>query len=130
MYSNLKAMSLAALIVGFGTVYYATDASQAHENTSEGTCSIDTTAGRGTLMLTGVAKGNPGETGQYHLTIKGGGAGGSTSTSQGGAFEIGPDGIAETGRVTLGSDGVYDARLQYRIDGETFDCEARIGDRI
>ncbi|MCV0424096.1 MAG: hypothetical protein K5905_01355 [Roseibium sp.] len=130
MFSNLKAMSLAALIAGFGAVHYATDTSQAHENTSENACAINTETGRGSLTLTGIAKGEPGQAGQYRLTIKGGGASGTTSTSQGGAFEIGRDGKAEIGRVTLGNDGIYDARLQYRIDGASFECETRIGDHI
>ncbi|WP_298818571.1 curli-like amyloid fiber formation chaperone CsgH [uncultured Roseibium sp.] len=130
MKSNLKALSLAVLIAGIGGVHYATDASQAYENANRTACGIDTETGGNSVMLTGIATGLPGETGQYRLTIRGGGSGGTTSTSQGGAFEIGPDGRAETGRVMLGNDGVYDARFQYQIGSETFDCETRIGDRI
>lgn len=130
MMSDLKAIGLAVLIAGFGATYYATDATQAHETGDGNVCVITSETSRGTLTLTGIINGKTGQTGDYRFTVKGGGAGGTTSTSQGGAFEIDGSGKAETGRIVLGSDGVYDARLQFKLDGETHECSTRIGDRI
>ena len=128
MKTNIKAAGLAALIAAFGVTYYATDATQAHETGNA--CIITSQTARGSIALTGIANGTHGQQGEYRFTVKGGSAAGSTSTSQRGAFEIGNNGKAETGRVVLGKDGVYDARLKFELDGETHECSVLIGDRI
>lgn len=128
--SMLTKFGLAVLITGLGAAYLPASQSKAHEPLSGSTCAISTVASSGSISLAGVAKGTPGTSGQYRMTVAGGSAGGSTSTSQGGAFQIGSDGEAQTGIVSVPRNGIYNIRLQVELDGETYKCSKRVGANI
>jgi curli production assembly/transport CsgH protein len=128
--STFTKLGLAALITGLGAAYYPVSETAAHEPNSANTCAISTASSAGSISLIGIAKGKPGETGQYRLAVNGGSSGGTTSTSQGGAFDIGSNGEAQTGHVRLTNGGIYNVRLQIEIGGETYKCSKRVGDHI
>jgi len=127
---NFAKLGLLAVVAAAGAACQAESSTFARETGFQTACTIETRSSAGALTLTGVARGYEGQTGQYRLTLKGGDGRNSTSTSQGGAFQIGPGGEAHTGTVRLFNTGVYDADLEISLAGKTHSCSKRIGNSI
>ncbi|MCK7615826.1 curli-like amyloid fiber formation chaperone CsgH [Roseibium sediminicola] len=127
---NFAKLGLLAVVAAVGAACQAESSTIAKETGYQTGCTIETRSSAGALMLTGIAKGTEGETGQYRLTLRGGDGRNSTNTSQGGAFQIGPGGEAQTGTVRLFNTGVYDADLEISLAGKTHSCSKRIGNSI
>lgn len=127
---NLAKIGVLAAIAATGAACQAVSGTNAQETDFQSACAIETLSTSGATVLTGIARGLEGETGQYRLMLKGGDGRNRTSTSQGGAFSIGAAGEARTGTVRLSSSGVYDADLQISLSGKTYSCSKRIGNTI
>ena len=92
-------------------------------------CEIETHLTNGMTVLEGVVYANNPATGSYEFRVAGGGWSGNSDIEQGGAFEVGTQGKATLGRVTIGS-GTFEASLDVTVDGVTASCNRHLGGPI
>jgi hypothetical protein len=91
-------------------------------------CAIQATTAGGLVTLKGVVETDIAVSGSYRFKVSGGGAGGSSSIDQGGAFMADPAAPAMLGSVMLGAAGAhYDVTLTVNANGTTLTCTERIG---
>lgn len=121
-----KSLSYAALgAAGLGLA----GAALASGNAGEGPLRCEIVAGTagGMISLAALAESDAALGGTYRFTVESVAGPGGSTIRQGGGFSVAPGAPAELGRVMLGANGIYDARLELAAGGETARCEERAG---
>jgi hypothetical protein len=78
------------------------------------------------VTLRGVVASGSNVEGSYSLKVTSVGSS-SSKINQGGDFSVKAGGVEELALVTLGGDGVYQAKLSVTADGRTTSCTERVG---
>lgn len=90
-------------------------------------CMIETERQGGSMTIAAIALARDSIDATYRLTVRGSGNGNVANISQGGEFTAAAGEGVDLGRVSLGSGGNFDVRLEIRTGGTTALCEERIG---
>lgn len=91
-------------------------------------CQISVSNSGDGVTLKGIVFSSQQSHGEYRLSVKKSGSGGSADINQSGEFEAGPNVPTELGVVSLGlNGGSYVAKLRISTDGETTECTERVG---
>ena len=131
--SSNKNLTAAAVIALVGaSIGIAGSSSQAHDtgvpSPSDGIrCEIKSQHHANTVTLTGVVFAPDARGGSYTLKVAKVGDGGNTAIKQSGEFTTQSDAQTQLGVVTLGGDGSYLAKLTVVTNGQTYECQKRVG---
>lgn len=112
-------------VAGFGLVGAAF--ASAGTNAGPLRCEINAAASGGMVSLAAVAESDAALGGTYRFTVESVAGQGGSTIRQGGGFSVSPGAPAELGRVMLGADGIYDARLELSSGGMTVRCAEQVG---
>lgn len=127
MLVNGKALSLLVpVLTGIGLTA-ATLASAGARADGPLRCEIRAVAAGGMVSLAATAESDATRGGTYRFTVESISGSGNSSIRQGGGFSATPGARTELGKVMLGANGIYDARLELKAGGESVTCEERVG---
>jgi hypothetical protein len=90
-------------------------------------CEIRSTESGGMIALEGVVEADAATDGGYQFQVVSSGGGNNTNIRQGGAFSAEAGEAVTLGRVVLGGNGAYEARLTLDANGETVECFEEVG---
>lgn len=112
------------VLAGLGTAGFAANAASGNSDLS---CGVHTTTSQGMTQLEGVVQSAKALTGDYRMTIKRSGNGGSSNVSQGGPFSANAGVATSLGQSTLSSGGKLDVQFTVTAGGKTYDCSGQYG---
>ncbi|TPK54868.1 hypothetical protein FJ546_29565 [Mesorhizobium sp. B2-4-19] len=116
--------ALLAVIVAGAT---AATAGKDGSNSETLRCEIRDTLQGDAILLEPVVYADRSINGTYTVSVSGGGASGSASIRQGGAFEVGPGNPASLGRMSVGANGAaYDVKLKVTAGGASVTCVKQV----
>ncbi|WP_192177388.1 curli-like amyloid fiber formation chaperone CsgH [Mesorhizobium amorphae] len=91
-------------------------------------CEIRATPDGGMVLLEALAHTDRNVSGTYSFHVESAGRTGGTNIEQGGAFSAAPGRPATLGIVTLDAKGgVFDAKLEVTVGGNSISCAERLG---
>jgi hypothetical protein len=99
----------------------------AHTTSPDGLhCEVRSRKSADAILLEAVVTGKAQATGEYAFVISKSGGGGTSDITQGGEFEIGPEGEASLGEARLGTGEASSIRAKLRLtDNGKLLCEAQ-----
>lgn len=125
----VAAMALAGLIAAGANVAAASKSpgTASDTRTDAMRCDIRQSLQGGAIILEPIVQVDRSVSGAYSLSLSGGGAGGSSSISQGGDFTAAAGRTTTLGRLSVGADGAaYSVRLKVTADGTSVTCARRV----
>ena len=90
-------------------------------------CEIVASRSGAATTLQGIVHADHAVQGSYSLRVASFGGGGSSTVSQGGVFEAGPDGTATLGTVMIGAGAAYEATLTIDSQAGPAACSGSAG---
>lgn len=121
MHSTVKTGLIALAALGVAAAANADGLNGA--TTSNGlACGISKTGSGNMMNIEAVVQSPTDLDGDYRLSLRTSGGGGSSNVSQGGPFAAKAGTPASLGKVTINSGSTLDADFTITIDGKTYDC--------